>query len=104
VNVPFQIKVPADVALALNARCTELRVAVELELQSIDRKLRLGKNTEKLTADRKKLAEQARALSLGNLLRAAINEGQSILKLKNETLLTKLAEGGLTRGRRRNGA
>jgi hypothetical protein len=103
-NVPFQIKLPADVVLALNVRYVKLREEYDAALALIEKKIKTGRGSEKLAAERHKLMEQARTLSLANMIRAAVVEGQSILKLRNPALLAKLAEDGLTRGRPRNAA
>lgn len=101
-NVPFQLKVPIDVATRLGDHLAKLQAAHQKELEAFDKRLKTHPDPEKLFEERRTLQERGRKITIQNLVRAALITGvDSIDSLTVHNILAVIAKDEIVRGRPR---
>jgi hypothetical protein len=91
-NVPYTVKVPVDIAMALKDREATMKLALMKDL----------KDAQKGSVDeRRKVEEKIKAVSYQNMLRVCLRIGfPTFVKLNDSDLLNRLmAPGSVVRGR-----
>jgi hypothetical protein len=95
-NVPYNIKVPVEVALALRARETALKTALMKDLEA----------TPKSDANKRRaLYDKIKHATIQNLLRVSLLAGlPAVEKMSDADLVNRMVDGGVVKGRPRRAA
>jgi len=99
VNIPFQVKVPIDIASALNTKLDVIRNEHAKDVEQFSRALK-GSGDSETIIESQRLGERAKRISMNNLIRLCLLYGApKIIEMKPVALLGLLAEEGAPRGR-----
>lgn len=91
-NIPFQVKVPVELAMQLRDQLKAAEALHRKALDAFSRKVRAGGDPDKIIAEQKALAERGRRLTPQHFLRACIERGMRELASASAADLLKMLE------------
>lgn len=102
-NVPYNVKVPVDIALDLKSRLQALQAANSVDLEKFDKKIKLADgDPKKLTQARTEIIRRGRLLTMNNMITLSVAHGaRNVKAMKDDQIFKHLAETGVVRGRPR---